>query len=38
MFFEAMALHRTLDLNSKPMDSTRSSVISNERQTFRYSG
>ena len=30
-FFEAMGLHRTLDLNSNPMDSTHSRIISNER-------
>ena len=32
-FFEAMGLHRTLDLNSNPMDSTHSRIISNERWT-----
>jgi len=33
-FFEAMGLYRTLDLNSNPMDSTHSRIISNERQTI----
>ena len=27
MFFEAMGLHRTLDLNSNPMDSTHSGTL-----------
>ena len=30
-FSEAMGLHRTLDLNSNPVDSTHSRIISNER-------
>jgi len=31
MFFEAMDLHRALDLNSNSMDSSHSRVIWNER-------
>ena len=30
-FLEAMGLHRTLDLNSNPMDGVHSRIISNER-------
>ena len=30
-FFEAMGLHRTLDLNSNPIESTHSRIISNEQ-------
>jgi len=34
MFFETMDLHRTLNLNSNPMDSSHSRTISNERNFF----
>jgi len=38
MFFEAMDLCRTLDLNSNPMDSFLSIIISNERKISSNSG
>jgi len=31
MYFEAMVLHRTLDLNSNLTDSSHSRIISHER-------
>jgi len=38
MFFEAMDLHRTLNLNSNPMDSSHLWISSNERKIVEQLG
>jgi len=38
MFFEAMGLHRTLDLNSNPIDSTQSRIIQTNDKLSGNSG
>jgi len=38
MLFEAVDLHRTVNLNSNQTDSSHSKMISNERRTLSNSG